>query len=130
MSNDTGFGLSGPSLADTVIECSADGILAFDLELRYTLWNRAMEAISGVSRGEVLGRNAFELFPFLVETGEDAYFRAALAGEASASLDRPFTVPGTGRSGFFEGHYSPIRDASGRVVGGSAVIRDITERKR
>lgn len=113
-----------------LLDASVDGILAFDRACRYTVWNRAMERISGVPRSEVLGQNAFNVFPFLKDTGEDKCFFAALGGESTISENRPFTVPETGREGFFRGHYSPVRDEEGRVVGGIAFIRDITERKR
>ena len=89
-----------------------------------------MERIAGLSRQEVLGKSAFDVFPFLKETGEDKCFYAALAGESSNSENRPYTVPETGREGFFKGYYSPLFDEQNEIVGGIAVIRDITERKR
>lgn len=116
--------------SERLINSSMDGILAFDQECRYTLWNPAMERISGVPKEQVLGQRAFDVFPFLLEIGEDEYFHAALAGRSVVATDRPFYVPETGRTGFFEGYYSPIRDEVGQVVGGLAIIRDITERKR
>src|SRR4029453_5897216 len=97
---------------------------------RYTLWNPAMERISGVSAAEALGCCAFELFPFLKESGEDRYFVETLAGNNVVARDRPYTVPQTGRQGFFDGHYSPLRDAAGQILGGLAIIRDTTERKQ
>jgi PAS domain S-box-containing protein len=39
-------------------------------------------------------------------------------------------VPETGRQGFFRGEYSPLLDQQNNIVGGIAVIQDITERKR
>ena len=36
----------------------------------------------------------------------------------------------TGQQGYFEGYYSPLHDEAGEVIGGLAVIRDITERHR
>lgn len=115
---------------DLLVDSSVDGILAFDRECRYTLWNRGMERISGMPREQVLGRCAFDVFPFLVDIGEDAYFHAALEGKTAIAHDRPYAIPETGRQGYFEGYYSPIRNAAGDVVGGLAIIRDITERKR
>jgi len=112
-----------------MIEASVDGILAFDRECRYIAWNRAMECISGIRRDEVLGKCAFDVFPFLKETGESKYLFEALAGRSVVAENRPFAVPETGRAGFFEGYYSPLRTKGGEVVGGIAIIRDITERK-
>ena len=117
-------------LTRQLLSSSFDGILAFDAEYRYTWWNPAMERLSGMPAERVLGRRAFDVFPFLVETGEDRYFREALAGRTAISQDRAFIVPESGRQGVFEGYYAPIHNACGSVVGGLAVIRDVTERKR
>ena len=111
-----------------VLAASPDGIIVFDRECRYTLWNAAMERLSGVPASLAVGRVAFELFPFLTETGEDRCFRDALAGRTVSSLDRPFTVPATGRSGFYEARYAPIRDGTGAVIGGVGIVRDVTAR--
>jgi diguanylate cyclase (GGDEF)-like protein/PAS domain S-box-containing protein len=116
--------------SERLIQSSVDGILAFDSECRYTVWNAGMERISGVPASETLGKCAFDLFPFLKDIGEDRYFYEALAGRAAIAQDRPYTVPATGRQGFFEGHYSPLRNESGEVIGGLALIRDITQRKQ
>ncbi|HSD46026.1 MAG TPA: PAS domain S-box protein, partial [Pyrinomonadaceae bacterium] len=112
-----------------LLEANVDGILAFDRELRYTTWNRAMERISGVKREEVLGKCGLEIFPCLQETGEDEYYREALAGRSVVAENRPFVIPGTGKRGFFDGYYSPRHDEKGEVIGGVAIIRDVTERK-
>lgn len=113
-----------------MINVSVDGILAFDRECRYTAWNPAMEHISGYSSEEVIGHNAFDLFPFMKQTGEDKFFYEALAGRNAVVEARPYKVPRTGRSGFFDGYYSPLRDERGEVVGGIAVIRDTTVRRK
>jgi PAS domain S-box-containing protein len=112
-----------------LLEANVDGIIAFDREFRYTTWNRAMERISGVKRENVLGKNAFELFPCLKETGEDKYYFDALAGHSVVAENRPYVIPQSGCSGFFDGYYSPRHDENGEVVGGVAIIRDVTERK-
>lgn len=118
------------NLSEDLIQSSLDGILAFDRECRYLLWNPAMERISGLEKSKVLGKCAFEVFPFLKKTGEERYFLQALEGKNVIAIERPYTIPETGRNGFFEGHYSPLRGEGGEIVGGMAIIRDITERKR
>ena len=112
-----------------LLEANVDGILAFDREFRYTTWNRAMERISGVKREDVLGKCAFDLFDCLTQTGEDKFYREALAGRSVVAENRPYLIPQSGRQGFFEGYYSPRHDEHGEVIGGVAIVRDITDRK-
>src|SRR6201988_213577 len=112
-----------------LLEANVDGIIAFDHDFRYTTWNRAMERISGVNSEDVLGQYAFELFPCLQETGEDKFYRDAVAGRSVVADNRPFTIAQTGKRGYFDGYYSPRPDEKGEVIGGVAIIRDVTDRK-
>ena len=114
---------------DRLIQSSVDGILAFDRELRCTVWNPAMEKMFGEPAERVLGRRAGEVFPFLVETGEIRFFEAALAGRSLSAIDRPY-VSSAGTKGFFDGHYAPLFDEAGGIVGGLGVIRETSQRKK
>lgn len=115
---------------ETIIKSSVDGILAFDCNCCYTVWNPGMERISGMSAEEVVGQYAFDVFPFLKEIGEDKCFYDALDGNVVTSADREYQIPATGRHGIFQGTYSPLPDAEGVIVGGLAIIHEITELKR
>jgi PAS domain S-box-containing protein len=112
-----------------LLEANVDGIIAFDTECRYTLWNRAMEKFSGVKREDVLGKCAFDLFPCLKDSGEDKFYLDAISGQTVVAETRPYNIPETGCSGFFDGYYSPRHDEKGVVVGGVAIVRDVTDRK-
>lgn len=115
---------------ERLINSSLDGIIAFDRDLRFTVFNPAMERLCGVSAKQALGKPAFEVCPFLLELGEDANFAAALRGERVTSRDKLHIVPGTGRQAYCECYYSPLYDVlGGKVIGGLAIIRDVTERK-
>jgi PAS domain S-box-containing protein len=113
-----------------LISSSVDGILAFDHDYCYTVWNPGMERISGIKATDSLGKCAFNVFPHLKETGEDRFYLEALAGRTVVVRDHPYIVPETGEQGFFEGHYSPLLKETGEIIGGLAIIRDISERKR
>ncbi|MEP6743265.1 MAG: PAS domain S-box protein, partial [bacterium] len=113
-----------------LLDASVEGILAFDRDCRYIAWNRAMESISGMRREDVLGKCAFDVFPFLKQTRADKFFYAALEGYTATSDNTPYTVPETGRQGFFKASYSPLRNEQNEIVGGVAVVSDITERKQ
>ena len=114
-------------LSDLLIESSAEGIIGKDKALRYTLWNPAMEAMTGVSRDRALGRTAAEVFPGA--PGSAAIERAwhdALAGRSTALEDRLVA----GREAYYDQTIAPLRDASGAIVGAIAFVRDTTERHR
>ena len=113
-----------------LFDASPDGIVAFDRELRYTAWSPAMERMTGMPAADVVGRVMYEVFPFLETIGERAGAEAALRGESALAPERPFRVAETGREGWAETHYAPLRDAGGRVVGGVATVRDVTGRVR
>ena len=55
-----------------------------------------MEKFSGVKREDVLGKNAFELFPNLKETGEDKLYQEAVEGKTVVGEGRLTTFPRQG----------------------------------
>src|ERR1041385_4358548 len=112
-----------------LLEANVDGIIAFDRDCRYTTWNRAMERISGVKREDVLGKRALEIFPCLQETGDEKYYFEALSGRSVVAETRPYTIGKTGKRGYYDGYYSPRHDERGEVIGGVAIIRDVTDRQ-
>jgi PAS domain S-box-containing protein len=119
--------LNSHQFAQNVIECSVDGIMAFDRQCRYTIWNKSMEDMSGINKEDVLGQYAFDLFPFLTDIGEDDYFHRALRGEGVVSKHRPYTIASSGKTGFFDAHYSPLKNDRGEIIGGLAVIRETSD---
>jgi PAS domain S-box-containing protein len=110
-----------------MLDASVDGVFAFDRDFRLIAWNRAMQRISGLALEAVLGKSVFDVFPFLQESGEEHCFSSALEGKESVSENHPY---GPSETGVFESHYSPLLDEKKNVVGGIAVITDITARKQ
>ena len=115
--------------ATEILDNAGEGIVVYDGELRYRLWNRFMEEMTGLTEEQVLGKSAMEIFPFLREQHVDELHARALAGETVSSPDIHFQIPETGREGWVSTVYRPHCDAAGKVVGVIGLIRDITERK-
>ena len=115
---------------EQLINSSTDGILAFDRECRYTLWSQGMARISGVTAEEVMGRPALEVFPFFRDTGEDKHYATALEGRKVNAEGGRYSVHEPAAHVVLEAQYSPQVGEDGQVVGGLAVVRDVTERKR
>jgi len=114
---------------ERLINSNVDGILAFDRNGRFIVWNPALEQITGLKKSDVLGKEALEVFPILKETREDRFIHEALHGNAGVVKDRVYRRSG-GEASFLEGHYGPVLNEAGSIVGGFALIRDISERKR
>jgi len=112
-----------------IIECAAEGIIVYDPELRYRVWNPFMEQLTGRHAKEVLGQSALELFPFLRENGMEVALRRALQGETVQIPDVMIRMPRTGRDVWESCTYAPHRDAQGNIVGVIAMVRDVTERR-
>ncbi len=123
--------LNPSELLQKMVDAGIDGVLAFDRECRYIYWNSVLEELTGMSRDAVLGKYAFDVFPFLKEIGVDKYYEEALSGKKiSSTKDMPFFIPETGKKGFFEGHYMPLYAKDNSIIGGIGIIRDITARKQ
>lgn len=110
-----------------VIASAADGIIVYGRDLRYLVWNAAMEKITGYPAAEVLGRQPLELFPFLRDAGVIARLEQALAGESPEPVEFPYATA-DGRSGWTLDTSSPLRDLSGAVIGVIATVRETTAR--
>jgi len=117
-------------LTTTLLDSIEEGVVVYDLNFRYQIFNRYMERLSGMKAEDVIGRNAFELFPHLEVNGVDKLLARARNGEVVRSPDVPYHVPVTDKSGWVVGQYSPIKDIDGKVVGVVGIIQDVTERKR
>ncbi len=113
-----------------IVSNATEGIVVVDLDLRYRVWNRAMEELTGLPAEDVLGQPALELFPHLREHGIDKLLARALAGETVPSPDIHYRLPQNGRSGWVSARYGPHLDAAGRIQGVIGLVREITDRRR
>ena len=86
-----------------------------------------MERISGLRRDEVLGRCSDEIFPFLKAESAESCLAAALAGSETVFENHSY---GPAATGVFESRYLPLFDDENKIVGGIAVITDITARRQ
>jgi PAS domain S-box-containing protein len=114
---------------EELVRSAGEGIIAYDRQLRYELWNPFMEQLTNVGAHDVIGRTNNEVFPQLVEEGLPRLLERALAGELVSSTDVPYTARLSGRSGWTSATYAPRRGEAGEITGVIAVVRDVTDRK-
>jgi PAS domain S-box-containing protein len=113
---------------DQIISSAHEGIVGYDLEGRYILWNRFMAGMTGVPAGDLLGRRPREVFAFAEGLTEG--IRRALKGESVAGAAFAWSVPATGRSGWATTVHAPMRDSGGEIIGVVETVSDMTEWKR
>ncbi len=115
---------------EEIISGAGEGIVVYDRDLRYTVWNHYMERMTGLPAAKVMGRRPLEMLPFLQGHGIEKLLERALAGETCSSHDILYSIPETNRSGWAVATYGPHRDSSGMIVGVIGLVHDVTERRR
>jgi PAS domain S-box-containing protein len=113
-----------------IIDCAQEGIIVYDLELRYRVWNPFMERISGMLSSDVLGKTPWEVFPFLKNTGMLERLNGILAGGTPNSIEFPFKIEATGKSGWTSDSSAQLLNAKGEITGIIGTVRDITEKRK
>jgi PAS domain S-box-containing protein len=112
-----------------IITNAQEGVVVYDRDLHYRVWNPFMEHLSGIPAADVLGRHPLEVFPFLHDVGMIKRLECALAGEPATTIDFPFILPASDHSGWTADTSGPLRNAEGEIIGVIATVQDITARK-
>ena len=112
-----------------IVESSDDAIIGKDLNSVITSWNKGAEKIFGYTASEMVGTSILRLIPADRQDEENQILEKIKRGESVVHFE---TLRQTkdGRLIDVSVTVSPIKDATGKVVGVSKVARDITEQKR
>ena len=112
-----------------IVESSHDAIVAKTLDGVISAWNAAAERMFGYTEHEAIGQPITLIVPPDLHDEEHGILRRLRAGErvdhyetarvtkAGARIDVSLTI-------------SPLRDATGRIIGCSKIARDITKAKQ
>ena len=112
-----------------IVEHSADAIIGKSADGVVTSWNAGAERLFGYTAAEMIGHPVTRLFPPELLDEELRILDRIHRGETVAPLDT-VRVRKDGRRVEVSVTVSPIRDATGRVVGASKIARDITGRRQ
>jgi PAS domain S-box-containing protein len=112
-----------------IVESSDDAIFGRTLDGLITSWNKGAEKIYGYAQNEVIGQPVSILVPVDRQDEAPEILGRVAQGE-SISHYETVRRRKDGQEIHVSLTISPIRNWEGRIVGASAIARDITERKR
>ena len=123
--------LRDPELAGfwlaSLVDSADDAIISKTLEGIITSWNKGAERIFGYKPEEAIGHSVTLLIPPGHEDEEPTILSKLRAGERVEHYET-VRIHKDGRLLYVSLTVSPIRDATGRIVGASKIARDITDR--
>jgi PAS domain S-box-containing protein len=113
----------------SIIDSSADAIIGKELDGTITSWNRGAEAMYGYTAEEAIGKN-ISLLTAKERPDEVPSILARLSQGERIEHYESIRVTKDGRRLDVSLSISPIREPGGKIVGASAIARDITAQKR
>lgn len=118
---------SGDDNYRLLVEDSSEGLVAFDRDLRVTIWNGGMVRMTGMSRADCVGKPAVDVFAALGVLGVEESLAKTLRGE-SDTLKNLSLQDSTTQISRLQADYRPVRDEAGEIVGGMVSVRDVSDR--
>ncbi len=112
-----------------IVQFSDDAIISKNLDGVITSWNESAARLFGYTAGEIIGKSVTRLMPVELQKDEPGILERVQRGESIEHYETvrlrkdgsPIEVSLT---------ISPIKNADGRIIGASKIVRDITERRR
>lgn len=113
----------------TLIESVAEGIVVYDKNFNYLVWNNFMEDFTGIPAIDLVGKSALTILEHVQEKNLHNLVIEAYKGKVVKSDDLKFLNKKNNKEVWFTATYSPHFNEYNQLVGVVATIQDITERK-
>lgn len=119
-------------LAAAVVEASPEAIVVTDPDGLIRLWNHGAERMFGFAPTEALGQSLDVIIPEKLRARHWKGYDQTMATGSTRYGDKLLAVPALHRDGHqlsIEFSVALLRDAAGAIVGISAIMREVTERR-
>ena len=115
-----------------IIDFLPDPTFVLDREGRVVVWNRAIEAVTGIQKERIIGSRAGAISELTAGLFSPLLAETVLAQEGGESVSREVCISPAngGEETYLWGKASPLYDAQGRVSGAIESLRDVTGLKR
>jgi two-component system cell cycle sensor histidine kinase/response regulator CckA len=109
-----------------IVASSSDAIIGKTLDGVVTSWNAAAERTFGYKNAEMVGQSVFKLIPEELHESERAVLAQLRRGK-TVQLAETERIRKDGKRIWISLSVSPIRDATGVIIGAASIKRDVTE---
>ena len=116
-------------LLSAIVSSSDDAIVSKDLNGVVTSWNSAAERIFGYTAEEMVGSQIIKIIPPELH-GDETKILSTIASGKRIDHFETVRVTKDGQRIEVSLTVSPVKDASGRIVGAAKIARDITQKKK
>jgi PAS domain S-box-containing protein len=112
-----------------IITSSDDAIVSKDLNGLVTSWNAGAERIFGFTPEEMIGKSITKIIPPELYDDETRILSTIARGERIEHFET-VRLKKNGEPVNVSLTISPVRDASGKIIGAAKIARDVTQQKR
>ncbi|MBW1784459.1 MAG: sigma 54-interacting transcriptional regulator, partial [Deltaproteobacteria bacterium] len=109
----------------TILDSIADGVFTVDLDLNITSFNRAAEEITGIPRGEAIGRQCFEVLRASVCETNCLLGQTIQTGNPIVNMP-VYIIRADKKRIPISTSTALLKDSNGRLIGGVETFRDLT----
>ncbi len=114
----------------SIISSSDDGIISKTLDGIITTWNKGAETIFGYTSEEAIGKNIGLIIPKELYAAEEPSILLRIKNGEHIKHYETNRVTKSGHSISVSITVSPIKNANGKIIGASKILRNITDKKR
>jgi PAS domain S-box-containing protein len=125
-------GITDAWLARAVVTESAEAIVVTDPDGIIRLWNNGAARVFGYSAADTVGQTLDVIIPEKLRERHWKGYRQTMVTGHTRYGDRLLSVPATHRDGrrlSIEFSVALLRDETGRIVGISAIMREVSDRR-
>lgn len=113
-----------------IISNVSEGIIVYDKDLKYKVWNKFMENLTGYTAGELIGTFSPIIFPNLNDESIEILLREALSGDTVELPDVEYYSEKTKKKTWVWTSYTPNYSFTGEIIGVIGTVQNINERKK
>nr|WP_319492853.1 PocR ligand-binding domain-containing protein [uncultured Desulfobacter sp.] len=112
-----------------ILESMDEAVAVFNKDFTFRVLNQKLEAFSGRSRKEMIGKTPWDIFPDIKDARITENLKNAMKGRITSSIETQL-INSDQTSLWAKVSHSPLRDENGRIIGVVAVLSDITQQKK